>query len=215
MIRPVRLAALALVLASTASRAETLLGSSYAGGRFHVITLGDKLEDKAFGNAYGIDVLGSTPLNDAVETEISAGHARRDGSLGGEDAQYTVTFTRTDFRYQFRRGQAVNPFVIGGPFVRRYEVDARSFADEFKSFNRSEDQLGVSLGGGAEIEITDHFLARAQAGVTYSSTSDFTADGSASVGYWVLPQLLTSLGASYETDNEDMAFSLLATWKLP
>jgi opacity protein-like surface antigen len=215
MIRPIRFAALALVLASTATRAETLLGSSYAGGRFHVITLGDKLEDKAFGNAYGLDVFGSTPLNDAVETEISAGHARRDGSLGGEDAQYTVTFTRTDFRYQFNKNEPINPFVVGGPFVRRYEVDARSFANEFKSFNRSEDQLGLSLGGGAEIEITDHFLARAQAGVTYVSSGDLSVDGSASVGFWVLPQLLTSLGASYETENEDMAFSLLATWKLP
>jgi hypothetical protein len=202
-------------LSITQASAESLVGSNYAGGRFTALTLGNDAADEAIGGVWVFDVFGSTPLSEEVDTILGAGHGFGGDKIGGVPIDYSTTFVTTEFRYQFMKDEAINPYVIGGPFIKRWEIDVdNGAAPAIAALNGSKDLAGVALGGGAEFELGSKFLARTELNLRLDTNVDVTTVASGSVGWWVFPQLLGSLGLGWDSEDEDIGLQFIATWKL-
>jgi Outer membrane protein beta-barrel domain len=211
-----RLLALTTLAAALSARAEGLIGASHAGGRFHVLQFGDSMKDLVLGEGFALDAFGATPINDNVDTIIRAGYGAASGNVSGVPVDYSTTTIGTDFLYHFRPDEAINPYLVGGPFVHRWAIDVDNTPNRIlRALDMSENRVGASLGSGAQFEIYDTFLAGAELAVQVTTELDVNATARATFGYWVMPQLLTSLGVAYDTDEGDRTYSLLGTWKLP
>lgn len=213
---------LRLLLAATATagivsaRAESLLGSSHVGGRAHLLQFGDAIKDRILGDAYLFDAFGATPINKNVDTVIRAGYGTGSGKVGIVPVDYQSTSIATEFRYQFFPDEAINPYLVGGPFVNRWVVDVDANPDlGLRALDASDNLVGVMAGSGAQFEIYDTFLATAEFDLRVNTELEVTAQVYGTFGYWLLPQLLTSVGLGYDSDESDQTYSLLATWKLP
>jgi hypothetical protein len=213
---PVLILALAGAVSTGSLRAEALLGASSTAARMDILQFGESSLDNILGEGFRFEVSGATPVNDQVDTVLRAGYGFADGKVGPVKFDYKTTFIGTDFIFHFFPDEAVNPYLLGGPYVTRRAVDvSRSAPVSLRMLDLSDNEVGVQAGGGSEFQIYDLFLARAELRLRVDTELDVNALAQGQFGWWALPQLLASLGLSYDSDDGDRALSLLATWKLP
>ena len=214
MFQPVRTVAVIAALSAAscaAARAETLLGSNYAGGSFGFFQFGDDRIDDVVGTAYGVDGVGNLNLMPNLDLKLAVSYLWAEGNEGGVEIDMSGLAAGANLiAYRTCYRDWIHPFVGAGLSVVENETQLSSAG---LSVGGDGTEVGFDAGAGVELELGEKYLLRVGGDYFYIDDDD-DVNLSATLGYWLSSQVLATVRGTYAIDSENTALYLGLRLKL-